>query len=126
MPYLPLGLSTYESSDYGFPAVALENWFAEPAPDRADRPARLLPTPGLVSFAASLNGAVRGLDQRDGLLSDKHGGLCAGLRVYTVTSSGTVTEIGTVTGTGQALTSPARNRTWWLQRAGQPISSPAL
>ena len=101
MPYLPLGLSTYESSDYGFPAVALENWFAEPAPDRADRPARLLPTPGLVSFAASLNGAVRGFDQRDGLLSDNLV-VCAGLRVYTVTSGGTVTEIGTVTGTGRA------------------------
>ena len=101
MAYLPLGLSTYESNDIGFPAVALENWFAEQAPDRADRPARLLPTPGLVSFASSLNGAIRGMEQRDGLLSDKMV-VCAGLRVYTVTSSGTVVEIGTVTGTDKA------------------------
>lgn len=101
MAYLPLGLSTYESNDYGFPAVALENWFAEPAPDRADRPARLLPTPGLVSFADGLNGAIRGFGQNDGLLDDKLV-VCGGLRVYTVTSGGTVAEIGTVTGTDKA------------------------
>ncbi len=101
MGYLPLGLSTYQSNDYGFPSVELENWFAEQAPDRNDRPARLLPVPGLVSFASSLNGAIRGMDQRDGLLSDKMV-VCAGLRVYTITSGGTVVEIGTVTGTGKA------------------------
>ena len=101
MGYLPLGLSTYQSNDYGFPSVELENWFAEQAPDRNDRPARLLPVPGLVSFASSLNGAIRGMDQRDGLLSDKMV-VCAGARIYTITSGGTVAEIGTVTGTGKA------------------------
>lgn len=102
MAYFPLGLSTYESNDYGFPAVALENWFAEAAPDRADRPARLLPTPGLVSFATGLDGAVRGFEQRDGLLSDAMI-VSAGAKVYTISSAGTVTEIGSgITGTGKA------------------------
>jgi len=102
MGYLPLGLSTYENNDYGFPAVELQNWFAEPAPDRVDRPARLLPTPGLVSFASSLDGAIRGMDQRDGLLSDKMV-VSAGAKVYTITSGGTVAEVGSgIGGTGKA------------------------
>ncbi len=101
MQYLPLGLSTYESNDYGYPAVKLENWFAEASPDRADRSARLLPTPGLTSFTTGLNGAIRGFAQRDGLLSSAMV-VCAGTKVYTVTSGGTPTEIGTVTGTDKA------------------------
>lgn len=98
MQYIPLGANAYDANAYGLPAVKLENWYAEEAPDRNDRPYRLIPTPGLTSFTSGLNGAVRGLFQADGLLS---GDLvtAAGLRAYRINSSGTATELGTITGT---------------------------
>ena len=98
MQYIPLGADAYSADTYGLPAVVLENWYAEEAGDRVDRPYRLIPAPGLSSFTTGLNGAVRGLFQADGLLS---GDIiaAAGLRVYRVNSSGTETEVGTITGT---------------------------
>jgi hypothetical protein len=99
MQYIPLGANAYSADTYGLPALKLENWYAEAAGDRVDRPYRLIPAPGLSSFATSMNGAIRGLFQADGLLS---GDIiaAAGLRVYRVNSSGTPTEVGTITGTG--------------------------
>lgn len=98
MQYIPLGANAYSADTYGLPAVVLENWYAEEAGDRVDRPYRLIPAPGLSSFTTGLNGAVRGLFQADGLLS---GDIiaAAGLRVYRINSSGTETEVGTITGT---------------------------
>lgn len=98
MQYIPLGANAYSADEYGLPAVKLENWYAEEAGDRVDRPYRLIPAPGLTSFATGMNGAIRGLFQADGLLS---GDILAasGLRVYRVNSAGTDTEIGTITGT---------------------------
>jgi hypothetical protein len=98
MQYIPLGADAYSADTYGLPAVVLENWYAEEAGDRVDRPYRLIPAPGLSSFTTGLNGAVRGLFQADGLLS---GDIiaAAGLRVYRINSSGTETEVGTIAGT---------------------------
>lgn len=98
MQYIPLGANAYSADTYGLPAVVLENWYAEEAGDRVDRPYRLIPTPGLSSFTTGLNGAVRGLFQADGL----HSGdilAAAGLRAYRINSAGTATEIGTIAGT---------------------------
>ncbi|MBL4753628.1 MAG: hypothetical protein JKY52_08570 [Flavobacteriales bacterium] len=99
--YIPLGANTYNGNAYGFPSVLLENWFAEEAGDRNDRPYRLLPTPGLTSFASGLNGAIRGMIQSDGLLDSK-AVIAAGSRVYSMTSAGATVEIGTITGTDEA------------------------
>ena len=95
--YIPLGASSYDVTQYDVPSIKLENWYAEDAGDREDRPYRLLPTPGLTSFVTGLNGAIRGMNQFDGLLSDK-AVIAAGLRVYSMTSTGTTAEIGTITG----------------------------
>lgn len=98
MQYIPVGAGAYSNNEYGLPEIRLENWYAEGAPDRPDRPYRLVPTPGLDAWCSGMNGAVRGMFQADGLLS---GDLvaAAGLRVYRVNSSGTETEVGTITGT---------------------------
>jgi hypothetical protein len=101
MQYIPLGASAYDGNAYGFPSIVLENWFAEEAGERNDRPYRLIPTPGLTSFATGLNGAVRGMFQTDGIESGK-AFVCAGLRVHSITSAGVVAEVGTVTGTDEA------------------------
>ncbi len=100
--YIPLGASTYVDADYSTPSIVLENWFAEEAGDRNDRPYRLIPTPGLTSFADSLNGAVRGMSQNDGLLSGK-AVIAAGLKVYSMTSAGVTAEIGAITGADEVF-----------------------
>jgi hypothetical protein len=100
--YIPLGASAYGASDFGFPPVVLENWFAEEAGDRNDRPYRLVPAPGLTAFKTGLQGAVRGMVQADGLLSGK-AVIAAGTEVYSLTSAGTSALIGTITGTDECF-----------------------
>jgi hypothetical protein len=99
--YIPVGANAFEDSEYGLPPIELVNWYGEEAPDKPNRPYRLLPTPGLTTFTSGLNGAVRGIDQFNGLLS---GDLivAAGERVYSIDSAGAATEIGTITGTDRA------------------------
>lgn len=100
--FIPLGASAYGSSDYGYPPVKLENWFAEEAGDRSDRPYRLVPAPGLTAFKTGLNGAVRGMAQIDGLLAGK-AVVAAGTKVYSLTSAGVSAEIGDITGTDEVF-----------------------
>lgn len=101
MDYIPLGASSYDGNAFSFPSIVLENWYAEEAGERNDRPYRLIPTPGLSSFTVSLNGAVRGMFQIDGIESGK-AFVAAGLRCYSITSTGTAVEVGTITGTDEA------------------------
>lgn len=98
MQYVPLGANAYSNNEYGLPEVRLENWFPESAPDKPNRPFRLIPSPGLDAWCSGLNGAVRGMFQADGLLSGELIA-AAGLRAYRIDSGGAETEIGTITGT---------------------------
>jgi hypothetical protein len=96
--YIPLGANAYVDSDYGLPSIKLENWFAEEAGDRPDRPYRLLPTPGLTSWNSDLGvSPIRGWFQADGLVS---GDLvvCAGTTTYRINSSGTETALAVKAG----------------------------
>lgn len=101
MQYLPLGLTAYDDNAYGLPPVVLENWFMEQAPERPDRPGRLLPAPGLASFATGLDGAVLEIFQADGIQSGKMF-VAAGTKIQSITSGGTVADVGTVAGMTRA------------------------
>lgn len=99
MQYIPMGANTYADADeYGLPPLVLENWFAEEASERVDRPYRLIPAPGLVSFATGLSGATRGMFQSDGLV-DGDLVVASGASIHRITSAGAVSTVGTITGT---------------------------
>lgn len=95
---LPFGAGAYKDGSYGVP-ITLQNWMAELAPERADRPYRLIPTPGLEAFCSGLNGSVRGLMRADGLF-DGDILAVAGDKVYTVNDQGASSEIGELVSDG--------------------------
>lgn len=103
MPEIAFGIGAYDNTSYGLPPVILENWYAEQAPDRADKGVRLVPCPGATEFCA-LTTSGRGLFQSDGVIS---GDLIAvhGTVVRRINSAGTPTTItgAIAAGTDQAI-----------------------
>lgn len=86
MARIPIASEFYERSAYGLASSRLINMFAEEA-FTGERPVVLLPTPGLRLFADIGEGPVRGLYQRDGVLSGVLV-VVAGSGVYTVDENG--------------------------------------
>lgn len=94
--FIPFGASAYDENDYGLPPARLENWYAQEAPTRPEKPYRLIPTPGVVGFADVLtSGAAYGTFQSGGVLGGDVISVM-GTKVCRTTSGGSVTEIGTV------------------------------
>ena len=99
MPRIPIASEFYERNAYGLASASMLNMFAEEAFTR-ERPAVLLPTPGLRLFTEVGDGPIRGIFQRDGVL----GGVLvvvSGDIVYTVAADGQPTPRGFIAGTGR-------------------------
>ena len=96
MPEISFGDSAYDNESFGLPPIRLENWFVEEAEDRRDWGARLIPTPGLVTFSQNSALAGRGVFQSDAI---NNGDIIKvrGSKVVRVNSSGLETELsGTI------------------------------
>jgi len=93
---VPFGISSYEHPSLPISAQRCVNLYAEKQPPDAKTPVALLGSPGLVQFASIGDGPIRGMDQMDGVLY-----AVSGTSLYSVTSSGTGTELGgVISGTG--------------------------
>lgn len=93
--FIPFGLGAYDNNYFNLPAIELENWFAQEAPEEPQKGARLIPTPGMVPFATGFSGAASGVFQADRVA----GGdiiVCTDSTVYKVNSSGVVSSLGSV------------------------------
>ena len=97
MDSLQIGLQTYPAASSPVTAERLINCFAEPAPENAFAPVVVRRAPGLEVFASGLSGPVRALHTWKGSLY-----AIAGSRLYEINSSGSVSIVGTVQGTGAA------------------------
>jgi len=95
MPLLQFGAGSYDNTENGFPVVKLENWFAEVAPERTDANIKLLPTPGLSSFATGLSGPVDAMFQRDGHQSGKIIAEAGGV-AYAIDAGGVAVGLGAI------------------------------
>lgn len=86
---LPFSPTAYDRTEFGLPTLALENWFPEARPELGQY--RLLPTPGLVSFASLTR--PRGAKWSDGLF----GGdliVADGETIRRVAQAGAISDIG--------------------------------
>lgn len=101
MATVRFGLGAYDSNRYQIPPIVLENWYAEEAPEDESEGARLIPTPGLESFATGFTGAASGVFQADRVVGSNII-VCTDSNVYKVNTGGTVTQIDTVQSGGLA------------------------
>jgi hypothetical protein len=86
---LPFAVMSYRHRSLPVSAQRLINWFAEKQPPGAKGDLVLLPTPGLDLFTTAGAGPIRGMAEMGGLLY-----VVSGRNVYKVTTSGTVTQVG--------------------------------
>jgi hypothetical protein len=90
---VPFGLHAYE--DYSKPVNAqrLINFFSAPQPPDSKNNPVLYPTPGQTLFVTVGNGPIHGMHVFDGKMY-----VVSGTNLYSVTSSGTTANLGTISG----------------------------
>lgn len=88
---IPFGARSYKLSSLPVSAQRLVNWYAEAQPADAAGPVTLMPAPGLKAFATAGTGPIRGAVEMGGLLY-----VISGSRLYSVSSNGTATSIGSI------------------------------
>lgn len=93
---IPLASRAYQRAE-GLPYETLVNLFAEQT-TLPGRQFQLIATPGFDLIVRLADGPVRGVFQQDGVLSGT-AFVVSGTTLYTVTSAGVATSIGTITGT---------------------------
>lgn len=92
---LQIALNSARGRSTTLTAERLINLFAEKAPEGAESVAITHGAPGLVTFAAVGSGPCRGVTSVLGIMY-----VVSGPALYSVTSAGTVTSLGTVPGSG--------------------------
>ena len=92
---IPFWLETAEARSSAVSGERLRNWYVEKSPEGAKSPLALYPTPGLSLQVAVGDGPIRGIGRVGSLLY-----VVSGSKLYTVTSTLTVTEIGDIANTG--------------------------
>lgn len=94
---IPLAPQPYTSPSLPWASQRLVNLYAEIAPPgvNAKTEFTLFPTPGLVSFATAGSGPIRGAIEMGGTVY-----AVSGTTLYSVTSGGAATSLGTVLGSG--------------------------
>lgn len=96
--FLPFSAGSYDYDRYELSPVILQNFYAQPSPELPSRAFRIVPTPGLVNFAATgITGSAGAAFQSDGVLSGDVV-VATGTAVRRVASDGTVTTLtGSIT-----------------------------
>lgn len=92
---LQIALNSARGRSSTLTAERLINLFAEKAPEGAESVAVTHGAPGMVSFVDAGSGPCRGVTSVLGIMY-----VVSGTKLYSVTSAGTVTELGTVPGAG--------------------------
>lgn len=90
MPRIPLVIQSYRSESLPVSAQRLVNCYAESFPEDAKVPVAVFGWPGLETFTTCGDGPIRGFHIMGGLLY-----VVSGHDLYTVTSAGTATVVGT-------------------------------
>lgn len=90
------GTNSYRAESLAVSAQRCVNFFAEKQPPDAKTPVALYGAPGIVLFATCGTGPIRGMDTMGSVLY-----VVSGERLYSVSSTGAVTDIGgNISGTG--------------------------
>ena len=92
---IPLAVHSYQSRSLPLSAQRLLNLYPQTTPPDAKSKVVLFGTPGLNLFSTAGTGPIRGSQFMAGLLY-----VVSGTEVYSVTSGGTASLLGSVTGTG--------------------------
>lgn len=88
---IPFGTRSYKLSSLPVSAQRLVNWYAEPQPGDAAGQVILMPTPGLKAFATAGSGPIRAGIELGGVAY-----VISGTALYSVTSAGVATSLGSV------------------------------
>ena len=96
MPVINFAVQSYKSKSLPVSAQRAVNCYAEKQPEDAKTPVALFGAPGLNTFAKVGNGPIRGMR-----LMNNVAYIVSGQRLYSLTSTGVVTDLGgSITGNG--------------------------
>lgn len=98
MVSIPLGLGSYENESIPFSAQRCVNLYAGIAQDSSLSPAKLEGSPGIAQFGTSGSGESRGAISMNSVFY-----YVSGYKLYSVNDLGSVTDLGTISGTERVL-----------------------
>jgi hypothetical protein len=95
---IPFGIGSYKSDSLPLSAQGMVNCYAEKPPPNVEAPVAVWRIPGCSLFASATTGGIRGAHKLNGTWH-----VVSGTTLYSLSSSGTLTSVGTIPGTDRVF-----------------------